>query len=327
LSSGAAQTSYGFTNEHTSQGLVYLRSRFYSPNTGRFLTRDTWGGDDHKPISFNRWSYVHDNPIMYTDPSGHCIIGIDCPITIPIILIGVGVIIGTVACAPPQNVATPTPVVASSIFGGNIIFVDSDPNRPNAKAWTSPEINDVTASLTHAIHKYSGARGFGTMTKFYSELGISTSSPMKLVRETNSKPDVRAAAGKPYLIVSDTWSALGLDSRQSTLGHELGHYWDQANSYALSNGMASWVNWGISSTDYGKNSPGEDFTEAVNVYFWPARDENRLWTDDFGAGLALAGSKPDSLRLNANGNLDPAGTAQVQDRYDWVQLKFTGIWK
>jgi len=68
---GSSQSAYGYTNEYTSQGLVYLRARFYAPGTGRFLTRDTWGGDANIPLSFNRWNYVYGNPITYHDPSGH----------------------------------------------------------------------------------------------------------------------------------------------------------------------------------------------------------------------------------------------------------------
>ena len=35
------------------------------------MTRDTWMGDDNRPLSLNRWMYVEGNPVNYTDPSGH----------------------------------------------------------------------------------------------------------------------------------------------------------------------------------------------------------------------------------------------------------------
>jgi len=69
---GAAQTAYGYTGEFTTNNLVYLRARQYAPNMGRFLTRDTWGGDANSPMSFNRWNYTSSNPINRVDPSGHC---------------------------------------------------------------------------------------------------------------------------------------------------------------------------------------------------------------------------------------------------------------
>ncbi len=74
---GSAQTSYGFTGEWTDpSGMVYLRARYYSPNDGRFLTRDTWMGDYNRPLSLNRWEYVEGNPVNLTDPSGHYPLGI-----------------------------------------------------------------------------------------------------------------------------------------------------------------------------------------------------------------------------------------------------------
>jgi RHS repeat-associated protein len=50
--------------------LVDLRSRMYSTETGRFLTRDVWQGDYNTPLSLNKWNYVEGNPINRTDPSG-----------------------------------------------------------------------------------------------------------------------------------------------------------------------------------------------------------------------------------------------------------------
>jgi RHS repeat-associated protein len=70
---GTSQSAYGYTGESygDSTELLYLRSRFYASGTGRFLTRDTWGGDYDRPLSFNRWMYVEGNPVNLTDPSGY----------------------------------------------------------------------------------------------------------------------------------------------------------------------------------------------------------------------------------------------------------------
>jgi RHS repeat-associated protein len=70
---GTSQTAYGFTGEYHGIyiKLIYLRARFYNPADGRFQSRDTWGGNDFLPITLNKWSYAHGNPITLTDPSGH----------------------------------------------------------------------------------------------------------------------------------------------------------------------------------------------------------------------------------------------------------------
>ena len=64
-------SAYGYTGEQQSGDMVYLRARYYNPADGRFMSRDTWGGDANRPMSMNRWMYVEGNPVKYTDPSGH----------------------------------------------------------------------------------------------------------------------------------------------------------------------------------------------------------------------------------------------------------------
>jgi len=51
--------------------LYYLNSRYYDPVTARFLSEDTYGGDPNDPLSLNRYTYCHNEPLMYTDPTGH----------------------------------------------------------------------------------------------------------------------------------------------------------------------------------------------------------------------------------------------------------------
>ena len=70
-SSGTGASNYGFSGELTDPSeLVYLRARYYQPETGRFISRDTWGGNVYNPQSLNRWSYAAANPVMFVDPSG-----------------------------------------------------------------------------------------------------------------------------------------------------------------------------------------------------------------------------------------------------------------
>lgn len=69
--SGVGTSSYGFAGEWTDgTGLEYLRSRYYSPQPGRFTTKDVWEGDALRPLSLNKWNYVVDNPVNRIDPSG-----------------------------------------------------------------------------------------------------------------------------------------------------------------------------------------------------------------------------------------------------------------
>jgi RHS repeat-associated protein len=72
MSIGTGQTDYGYTDEYQSQELIYLRARMYAPASGRFQTRDIWNGDSNRPMSYNKWAYVEDNPVNRLDPAGLC---------------------------------------------------------------------------------------------------------------------------------------------------------------------------------------------------------------------------------------------------------------
>jgi len=52
-------------------GLQYLRARWYDPSVGRFITKDTYEGELNNPLTLNLYTYVHNNPLRYIDPSGH----------------------------------------------------------------------------------------------------------------------------------------------------------------------------------------------------------------------------------------------------------------
>jgi RHS repeat-associated protein len=51
-------------------GMYYLKSRYYSPELGRFLTKDTFPGLNAAPQSLNLYAYCMGNPIIGIDPTG-----------------------------------------------------------------------------------------------------------------------------------------------------------------------------------------------------------------------------------------------------------------
>ncbi len=54
-----------------SMGLYWYGSRAYDPVLGRFVQPDSVVPDYKNPQSLNRYSYVLNNPVRYTDPSGN----------------------------------------------------------------------------------------------------------------------------------------------------------------------------------------------------------------------------------------------------------------
>jgi RHS repeat-associated protein/uncharacterized repeat protein (TIGR01451 family) len=52
-------------------GLYFYNARYYDPALGRFTQADTIVPEPGNPQTLNRFSYVNNNPIKYTDPTGH----------------------------------------------------------------------------------------------------------------------------------------------------------------------------------------------------------------------------------------------------------------
>ena len=66
-------TTRGFTgHEMLDQvGVVHMNGRIYDPNLARFLQADPYVQFPNDLQSHNRYSYVMNNPLAHTDPSGH----------------------------------------------------------------------------------------------------------------------------------------------------------------------------------------------------------------------------------------------------------------
>jgi len=78
-----AATRHGYTWQTAlgAMGLNDMNGRIQDAVTGRFLSPDPYVMDPGNTQDFNRYSYVNNNPLSFTDPSGFCY-QLDC-ITVP----------------------------------------------------------------------------------------------------------------------------------------------------------------------------------------------------------------------------------------------------
>jgi RHS repeat-associated protein len=76
LTEGTSETidnPFTYSGEYWDKttSLQYLRARWYDPSMGRFISEDSYEGEINSPLSLNRYTYGHNNPLTYIDPSGH----------------------------------------------------------------------------------------------------------------------------------------------------------------------------------------------------------------------------------------------------------------
>lgn len=75
LTSGTADgvNYYGYNGESSNvkTGLQYLRARYYDAENGTFTTEDSDLGTKENPLTRNRYDYTSNNPLNYSDPTGH----------------------------------------------------------------------------------------------------------------------------------------------------------------------------------------------------------------------------------------------------------------
>ena len=58
-------------------GLTYMRARYYDPELGRFIMRDSNSGIPTLTQTQNRYTYATNGPVNYQDPDGHWVLW-DC---------------------------------------------------------------------------------------------------------------------------------------------------------------------------------------------------------------------------------------------------------
>lgn len=106
------ETTYTGQIYDSETGLHYMNARYYNADTGQFISRDTYLGNAYVPWTQNLYTYTGNNPINYTDPTGH----------IPFLIVAaiIGLVIGSGVGAYTSYRETGQVQVKSVIKGGVI---------------------------------------------------------------------------------------------------------------------------------------------------------------------------------------------------------------
>ena len=244
-------TDYTFTGQRLEAGLglMHYGARFYSPRLGRFVSADTIVPQPGNPQDLNRYTYAANNPLLYTDPSGHIDEKQykDAMDIIEQLQRDYGVIIDVDFGWQP--VPNPAPGEPTQVW--------------TKGAWEFSELETVSQAVGDLAGVMGGAEAFR------SALG-----------------ETKIAKGFTGGNAGLTWTAnyitLADNPSKWTVVHELAHTWDAASFGELSRGLEEFTRGKTrrGKYDYGGVPPkgadqnfnrSEDFAESVTTFVYPGK--------------------------------------------------------
>jgi RHS repeat-associated protein len=146
----------GFTgHEHLDDfGLIHMNGRVFDPALGRFLSADPFVGDEGASQAYNRYSYVNNNPLNATDPSGYLSFDdVFRVVVVAIIVIAVAYSAGVAAGGLNTFWGATAAGAAGGFTGGFVgtLAYGGSLNDALKAGLIGGAIGAVTAGLTHVI--------------------------------------------------------------------------------------------------------------------------------------------------------------------------------
>ena len=186
------------------------KARFYSPYITQFTQPDTIVPDPQNPQAWNRYSYVLNNPIRYTDPSGHKICLDDG------------------YCGKISDYGYQKHIYSEAITGVYKWKLKGDWSLKELKAiyQTGRDIETYADGLTGGNGLDWMHFALGNTTIEHVDFADGHSDTMPFLGE-NFGPRIRLNDNW----LNDTWGA------EVVLAHELGHVWDINSGFTYSGEM------------------------------------------------------------------------------------------
>ncbi len=116
--SGALRTPLGFGSGVPDDwsGLVLLKSRYYHPRLGQFVSPDAVIGDVYDPFAWASYLYCRSNPVSFADPSGRSFWRVFILVVAIVALVALTIV--TLGATTPLAIGIGIGVLAGGVVGG-----------------------------------------------------------------------------------------------------------------------------------------------------------------------------------------------------------------
>jgi len=168
---------------------MYYGARYYDAGLGRFISADTIVPSAGNPQSLNRYSYVGNNPVRYTDPNGHC-----WPVCTVIAGAAIGAVIGAASVALPQMI--------ENVQRGEPLTANIDPGEV-AKAAAVGAVAGAVGGATLGVGTAVLGTGLGATIATGAVAGALSGQAGRAADNVLSGVDATTGLGNPNDIVTD----------------------------------------------------------------------------------------------------------------------------
>ncbi|MGL5166694.1 MAG: RHS repeat-associated core domain-containing protein [Afipia sp.] len=170
----ASETTRGFTGEEELSigGLVHLNGRVYDPLLARMTSADPTVTDSMNPQGWNRYSYVGNDPLAFTDPNGyswlsnffHSVANAlgSIPILRSIVQIAVTAILSQIPFIGPIVAAAAGAAIVNGLSGGNLGTMLRSAAMAASTAFAFNIVGGATNAFAGAYPGLNGAHGIPT---------------------------------------------------------------------------------------------------------------------------------------------------------------------
>jgi RHS repeat-associated protein len=255
FSFGTLPTKYTFTGQFsytddpsTPQaegfGLMYFNARWVDPQLGRFAQADTVIPPGAS--GYDRFAYATNNPIKFTDPTGHCSKTDD----------------------------------DYDICMEQLEYMEQKYSVTFQGAHQSTWSLSLLISLDKGMGKLRGAMGADAFGKLFS----GTKFFVHGCKDGDNQMCAGSKyvnVGKDLAHVVDKYGSYAADYLEQGIVHELAHVWDYSCNLCMSGGMMAetggsnlggvYQPGGVPPTDYAAGNQYEDWAESVTSYLYPSR--------------------------------------------------------